>query len=138
MKTRSISTALLFGAIAGLFCIVAPGCHQKEKEECTKLHSVMEEQHGKYKKVLDDAKDGSDREGVVKALKKTVSEVSDVTVSDPKVKEARDKYVDDLQTMVTALDETATPEKRDKAAKDMSSNNSEADYFRVFVACEKL
>jgi hypothetical protein len=40
--------------------------------------------------------------------------------------------------MVTALDESTTPEKRDKASKDMANNNSEADYFRVFVACEKL
>jgi len=112
----------------------------KKKDECKALYELAGEHRKKYKKELDsdDADKSATRTRVVKALKDATDELSDAKVSAPKAKKARDQYVEDLDTMRTMLDDSVSEEKQEKAKAKLETQNSDADYFAIGVACEDM
>lgn len=122
--------------------LLLSACH-KRKDECTKLFEVAGEQRKKYKKELDAADDSSAdksavRARVVKAVKTAMEEIGDVKVTAPGPKKKRDVYVENLDTLRTALDESVSPDKREKAMKELERINLDADYFAIGASCEDM
>jgi len=127
-------------AVATALSLVA--CHKK-KDECNALFETAGEHRRKYKKDLAEVDEpGADKRAVggrlVKTLKTATDEISDVDVSTPDAKKARDQYVDDLDTLRMALDDSVSAEKQQKALNKLDSINFDADYFHIGATCEHM